>query len=112
MATITVEYPAIGQSITLDPLQTDLFMEEFRRTGRVSFWAWLSSLFARPAPRPSPSPHIAPELVVTVEDGGRRERYEVSGRYVLSKPGLREPRQFYFALLLFEWLDQASAPPP
>lgn len=108
MATITVEFPAVAKRLTLDQAQTDMFMEEFRRVSRRSLWDRLVALFSRGSPA-SAAPPIAPELIVKLEEGGQVDTYEIGGRFVLSEPGGVEPRQFYFALLLFEWLEQAGS---
>ena len=58
---------------------------------------------------------MAPDLIIGVEDGGSRREYEIVGNYVLRRRGSRVPYQFYFAVLLFEWMKLhvgAIAPMP
>ena len=102
--TVTISETAGPATINLDLRQTELFMRELRRvTGFLSFsWIrWLLSLFVQPR---GLSPLIQPDCKVTVDRNGRTMEYELLGSYVLRRKGSRIQHQFYFGLLLLEWL--------
>jgi hypothetical protein len=112
MATVTINARATGQTLTLDSRQTDMCMEAIRDATRQSFWEWLLSLLGLLRPVNSAGPfYIAPDFTITVDDSGRTNTWEVQGRFVLNRPGSVEGFQFYFALLIAEWLDNALPGP-
>jgi hypothetical protein len=95
MTRITVSrYPA-GDRIRLTPSQVRAFELEFRRVRRAaSRRAW-------------GVPHlVAPDCVVTVTRDGRRRRYLLCARTILVDERTRRKWQFYFGLLLLEWLNR------
>lgn len=110
MAVVKVTDPGVGVTMTLDAQQTTMFIDELHRvTGPLS-WSWLRELAHRLLPW-SAGPLVAPDLVITVDDGADVAEYEVVGSYVLRERPDGAPHQFYFALLLFEWLEQQAAGP-
>jgi hypothetical protein len=114
MAVIIVEDPALGQSLTLDTRQTDMCVEAIKDATRRPFWDWLLNLFGllRTVTSTGWPVEVTPDLVIRIDDGGHFETWHVSGRFVLQRPGEEEGHQFYFALLLVEWLEQAPVPTP
>lgn len=85
-------------------------MDELRRvTGFLSL-SWLRYIFTVFGRRPSVL--MAPDLLIAIEEGARRREFEIVGSYVLRRRGRRMAYQFYFALLLFEWLGQQTPPAP
>ena len=85
-------------------------MDELRRVTGFLSHTWLRSMFGVFGRRPSVL--MAPDLLIEIEDGARRREYEIVGSYVLRRRGSRAPYQFYFALLLFEWMGQQTPPTP
>ena len=93
--------PAVVQ---LDPSQTDLFLRELRRvTGFFSF-SWIRWLIFSVFFSSGQSPLVKPDCNITINRNGRTEEYELLGSFVLRRKGSRVHHQFYFGLLLLEWL--------
>jgi hypothetical protein len=49
----------------------------------------------------------SPDCVITVQDGGHKTVYHLYGRSVLLETRTQKTWQFYFGLLLLEWLAHA-----
>ncbi len=49
-------------------------------------------------------PEIAPDCRIAVVRGARRDEYELYSGAVLHEPRTNRSWQFYFGLLLLEWL--------
>jgi len=47
---------------------------------------------------------LAPDCVITVRTAGKTKKYELYGRAVLLEEKSKKKWQFYFGLLLLEWL--------
>lgn len=92
MTTVTV-VGAAGKRLTLDAAQTKLFENELRRVQRFF-----------PSTKGIPQGRIAPDCVITVEKGKRRTEYLLYGRAVLMNRRSTRKWQFYFGVLLLEWL--------
>ena len=93
MTTVTVQDGQGTISKVLDADQTRLFLQEFTRVRR--FWAPDRDLNAL----------IAPDCTIEVDDNGRTRKYEIQSRAVLVDRGRKRKYQFYFGLLLLEWLQ-------
>jgi hypothetical protein len=71
--------------------------------GFLSLLGWIASRI-RPAPRSGIGPLVHPDCTVTVRRRFRTTEYELLGGYVLRRRGGHVEYQFYFGLLLLEWL--------
>jgi hypothetical protein len=110
--TVKIKDPGLKIGMTLDPQQTTLFLEELRRvTGFFSF-SWLRGLLMRMFGVARKMPLMAPDLLIEVERGGFRREYEVVGSWILRHRSGYTPHQFYFAVLLVEWLKLHGNPTP
>lgn len=93
MVTVTIKGRAGTPSVQLPPEHTALFVRELNFTKRH-----------RRASTGSP-PRVATDCRVIVENAGRRTEYELYGRTILMQVTTKRSWQFYFGLLLLEWLD-------
>ena len=91
MATITVHEVGSTRRLRLNALQRRLFTRELARVRR--------GRFDRRPPR-----GVAPDCRIVVRDAGRDTIYELYGRAVIFDTRRRRSWQFYFGLLLLEWL--------
>ncbi|MGH7559718.1 MAG: hypothetical protein ACRENB_01730 [Gemmatimonadales bacterium] len=95
MIRVTVRERAAGGLVKqLDAYQARLFLRELRRVRLLWFLG---------GPRGRPY-RISPDCIIEVHDNGRVTRYELFGRFVLLHTRSRRTYQFYFGLLLLEWL--------
>ncbi len=80
--------------IILDATQTRLFQEELRRIRR-HFPA------GKGAPRLA-----APDCVIAMANGKKRTEYELYAGAILLEKKTKKTWQFYFGVLLLEWLSK------
>jgi hypothetical protein len=92
MPTIKVE--GLGKRIRLDQARTLLFRRELARVKRGP------SAVGVP-------PGIAPDCTIRVREGKRERVYKIYGRAVIRDVKTDRTWQFYFGLMLLEWLRLA-----
>ena len=92
MKTITVRRYPTGKSLRLNPIQQLLFDRELARVKKHFPYG------------KGPPPWVAPDCVITVMNGKRTTRYRLYSRAVLMEDRRKRTWQFYFGLLLLEWL--------
>jgi hypothetical protein len=92
MVTVTIEGRAGTPSVQLPPEHVALFTKELNFTKRH-----------RRAGIGSPQ-RVASDCRILVDSKGRRTEYELYGRTILMQVSTRRSWQFYFGLLLLEWL--------
>jgi len=92
MNTITVQEYRGPHRIRLNKLQTQLFLHELARVKRSR------------AGRKGAPPLASPDCLITVSTGQRKTHYALYGRAMLVQPKAYRTWQFYFGLLLLEWL--------
>lgn len=88
---VAVQSYATGRAIQLDAAQLWAFTREFNR-------------IIRRRSGTSAIPRIAADCKITVFEKRKRRVYELYGRTVLVDLSSGAHRQFYFGLLLLEWL--------
>jgi len=91
MTTVRIESYITGRRLKLDKAQTQLFKNELRRARQHK--AAKGAL-----------PDVAADCKITVREDGKKRVYELYGRAVLFEPKTNKSWQFYFGLLLLEWV--------
>ena len=100
-ATVTISELSGGRkSAQLDTRQAQMVLSELRRVRGGPFTRLVNELIA---PRLR-YVDIAPDLLITVQDGASTTEYEISGGWVLRRRGERAAYPFYMALLLIDWV--------
>jgi hypothetical protein len=90
MSTIFVDAPGVPR-LRLNPTQSRLFGDELRRVQKLPA--------SKGVIRDS-----GPDCKLTIKSGNRKKTYELYSRSVLHDQKTRKTWQFYFGLLLLEWL--------
>ncbi len=92
MKMVTLRPFGSAQTLVLDPVQTRLFENELRR-------------ITRRLPHLKGMPYaVAPDCFITVAGGARKTEYSLHARTVLTDTATKKSWQFYFGVLLTEWL--------
>jgi hypothetical protein len=91
MITVRIESYATGRRLKLDAAQTRLFRNELRRAHHHKA---TKGVFQ----------DVAADCKITVRENGKKKVYELYGRAVLFEPKTNKSWQFYFGLLLLEWV--------
>lgn len=94
MAKVTLQEFGGLHKLVLDSTQTRLFEKELRR---------IKTFF--PSQKGTPS-LIAPDILITVQEGGKKTEYELYSRAVLRQTKTKKIWQFYFGLQLLKWLKK------
>ena len=93
MTSIVLRDMAGLRTVKLTPARAKLFNTELRRVR--AFY---------PSGKGRPPLRVAPDCSVHVRKNKKRREYEVYGRTVLYDKQAKKRWQFYFSLLLLEWL--------
>jgi len=93
MTTIKVRAYSGTPTITLDAGQSKLFRDELKRVRKFY-----------PASKGLPAAKIGPDCVITIRTGRGTSEYQLFSRAVLVETRTKKKWQFYFGLLLMEWL--------
>jgi hypothetical protein len=89
--TVTLTDPSSGKVVQLTADQVDQFQAELRQTLKRPFVV-------------GHFPKVGPDCLITVRNKGKQTKYALYGRSVLLQIRTNRSRQFYFGLLLLEWL--------
>ena len=89
---VELESVAAGRTYQLDPYQVSEFEDEFRR---VTFFPPGKGLYQA----------VAPDCLIRVRTSRGNFEYEIYGQTVLYDPAHDDSWQFYFGLVLLDWLN-------
>ena len=102
--TVTVREEPPGRSIVLDSDQTRLFLNELDRVTGCWLFNLIKPIISNLFSHPDRDPMIQADCVIDVDRNGHITQYELLSGVVLRKKGSRMQHQFYFGLLILQWL--------